>query len=118
MPVIDTRRSIDQTVRVFDSFYSQNFVVNSNEWDVVRSYFIGVCADDRIADNFTTFLFRISQESSIPIMELLEAIRGLDRLNMNRVLAYYMNSYKSSYSMYGVAVVSQPNQYATRNIVQ
>ncbi len=116
--IIDQRISVDGTVRIFDSFYSYNLVVNSSEYDVVRSYFIGVCQEGPIAENFTAFFFRISQETGIPVMELLEAIRGLDMLDMNRVLAYYMNSYKSKTSLYGVSVVPQANKNVTRNIVQ
>jgi hypothetical protein len=48
----------------------------------------------------------------------LEAINGLDRLNVDRVMAYYMNSFKSKTSMYGVSVVPVPNQNVARNIVQ
>jgi hypothetical protein len=116
--VIDSRSSLDGTVKIFDSFYSTELIINSNEFDLVRSYFIGVCDEAQIADNFTTFFFRISQESGIPVMDFLEAIKGLDALNMNRVMAYYMNSYKSKTSMYGVSEIPQPNQNVARNIIQ
>lgn len=116
--ILDSSRNLDQTVRIFDAFYSYNLVVNAGEFDVVHSYFVGICQDAQIAANFTTFFFRISQENQLPVMDLLDAIKGLDKLNMNRVLAYYMNSFKSKTSLYGVAVVPQPNQNVYRNILQ
>jgi hypothetical protein len=116
--ILDTRTSLDQTIRIFDSFYLFNLIVNGNEYDIVHGYFLDICATKNIADNFTAVLFRISQNTGIPILSLLDQIKGTKTMEMNQILAYYLNSFKSKTSLYGVAVIPRSNQPVARNIVQ
>ena len=116
--IIDSRTQLDQTVRIFDEFYEFNLVVNGSEYDVVYSYFKGICDTTQIAGNFTVYLFRISQETQIPVLDLLGYIQGKNKLEVNSVIAYYLNSFKSKTSIYGFGSVPKPNESVARNIVQ
>lgn len=117
--IIDNRTAMDQTVRLFDSFYAVNLIVNASQYDIVHGYFLNVCATKNIADNFTVVLFRIAQETRIDVLELLSQLQGTStKIQMNKVMAYYMNSLKSKTSLYGIGAVLQPNQPVARNIVQ
>ena len=116
--IIDERTSLDLTVKIFDDFYSFNMIVNGNEYDIVNGYFKTVCDTKNIAGNFTAFLFRISQETGIPVLDLLGQIQGTTKLQMNQVISYYLNSFKSKTSLYCVSTVPQSNQPVARNIVQ
>lgn len=117
--ILDTRTQLDQTVQIFDSFYSIDMVVNGNEYDIVRGYFLEVCDTKNIADNFTAVLFRIAQETGIDALELLDQIKGVgSKLQMNKVICYYLNSFKSKTSLYGIGQIPSPNQPVARNIVQ
>ena len=117
--IIDERTSTDLTVKIFDDFYSFNMIVNGNEYDIVNGYFKSVCGTRAIAGNFTAFLFRISQETGIPVLDLLNQIQGTgSKLQMNQVISYYLNSFKSKTSLYGVSTIPQPTQPVARNIVQ
>lgn len=108
----------DNTVRIFDRFYDVDIIVNSSEYDVVYSYFEGVSESPTIAGNFTSLLFRISQEAEINVLELLDVIKGQEnKLQMNRVLAYYLNSFRSNVSLYGVGLKLIPNESIQRNVV-
>jgi hypothetical protein len=84
----------------------------------VHSYFISVCDAKRIADNFTVYLFRIAQETGIPVLDLLNYIQGKSKMEVNTVIGYYLNSFKSKTSLYGFGTVPQANQNVARNIVQ
>lgn len=115
---IDTSaNSLDQTVRIFDNFYNFNLLVPSNQYDIVHSYFVETCDTKTIADNFTTFFFKIAQDTGIPATTLLESIKGQTKLDMNRTIAYYLNSFKSKSALYGISFVPQPNLPVARNIV-
>jgi hypothetical protein len=118
--VIDNRKSntIDKTIRIFDSFYSFNLIVNPNEYDIVHSYFTSICDSVNIADNFTVILFRISQQTQIPVLDLLTQLKGKKNMEINQILAYYLNSFKSKTTLYGTSVLLRPNQTVARNIVQ
>jgi hypothetical protein len=115
--IIDSRSQLDQTVKIFDEFYGFNLIINSSEYDVVSSYFKGICDTAQIAGNFTVYLFRISQETQIPVLELLSYIQGKTQLETNTVIAYYLNSFKSKTAIYGFGTVPQPNESVARNIV-
>ena len=120
MPTIyDNRDTMDQTVRIFDSFYATDLKVSANEFDIVYGYFTDVCVTKRIAANFTTVLFRISQETGVYILDLLDAIKGApNKLQMNKIICYYLNGFKSKTSLYGIGTVPKPNQLAARNVVR
>jgi len=116
--ILDHRTSLDQTVRIFDSFYSFNTIINAADYDVVHSYFVSVCDTKNIADNFTAVFFRVSQETGIPVLDLLDQIKGKKKMEMNQTLSYYLNSFKSKTTLYGIAIIPRSNQPVARNIVQ
>jgi len=114
----DTRTQLDSTERIFDDFYAFDLVVYGYEYDIVRGYFVSVCETKQIADNFTVNLFRISQQTQVPVLDVLNYIRGLNnKLEMNTVITYYLNSFKSKTALYGIGTVPQPNQNVARNVV-
>ena len=115
--IIDSRSQLDQTVKIFDEFYGFNLVIAPDEYDVVHSYFVSVCDTQKIADNFTVYLFRIAQETQIPVLDLLEYIKGKNKMEVNTIIGYYLNSFKSKTSLYGVGQIPKPNQPVQRNVV-
>ena len=117
--IIDNRTPLDQTVIIFDTFYSTNLIVGADQYDIVYGYFSGVCASKNIAANFTAVLFRIAQEADVDVLDLLDSVQGAEnKLQMNKIICYYLNSFKSKTSLYGVGVVPRPVQPVARNIVQ
>lgn len=110
--------SLDQTVLIFDSFYNIGITVNGSEYDVVYSYFKGVSGNSKIAANFSAFLFRIAQDGGYKVLDLLEAIKGTNnKLQMTQLICYYLNTFKSKASLYGVGIIPKPNQAVQRNVV-
>lgn len=117
--IIDNRTQLDKTVRIFDSFYATNLVVPASQYDIVYGYFSNVCKTKNVAQNFTAVLFRVAQESDLDVLLLLEQIKGTQtKLKMTQLLAYYMNSFKSKTSLYGISLIPKPNEPVQRNIVQ
>lgn len=116
--ILDNRNSLDQTVRIFDAFYSVDLVINPDEYDIVHGYFTNVCETKDIADNFTVVLFRIAMETGISALTLLDELKGSsNQLQMNKTICYYLNGLKSKTSLYGVGVVPLPNVPVARNVV-
>lgn len=117
--VIDSRTVFDKTVKIFDDFYNYKAIVNADQYDIVNSYFQGVIKNKQIADNYTVFLFEISQNTGVNVLELLTYIKGLDsKLEMNKTIIYYLNTFKSKSTLYGIGFIPQSNQPVARNIVQ
>jgi len=118
MPTIIERDPIDETIRIFDTFYDVQVNVNAADFDIVNSYFVSVSETKEIADRFTSFFFRISQEANVSVRELLDSIRGQeDNLQMNKVISYYLNAFKSRTSLYGITNILKPNLSVQRNVV-
>lgn len=116
--VLDQRSGLDQTVRIFDSFYSTDLKVGADQYDIVYGYFTSVCETKNIAANFTVVLFRIATQTGLDVIALLNQLKGSgDKLQMNKVMCYYLNSLKSKTSLYGVSVVPRPNVPVARNVV-
>lgn len=117
--VIDNRTLIDQTIKIYDNFYNLSLTINSAQYDVVYSFFRGITDSDTIAKNFTAFMFRIAQEVGIDVLELLQQLKtiGGDKIKVNKVIAYYLNSLKSKTSLYGTSMVPAPNIPVARNVI-
>jgi len=120
MPLITSQQSsLDRTVKIFDQFYNQKITIPSDQYDIVFGYFRDVCETEQIAANFTAFLFRVAQQGGVDALSILDAIKGntKTKLQLNQTLAYYLNSFKSKTSLYGVSVVPKPVQPVARNVV-
>lgn len=118
MATITKTSSADQTVRIFDNFYNTKLVVGASDWDIVFSYFKGTSDNTQIAANFASILFRIAQESSVNVLDLLQLLQGQpNKLNVNKIICYYLNTFKSKASLYGVGDIPKPNEAVQRNIV-
>ena len=115
--IIDERTQIDPTIRIFDSFYSVSLTVGAAQYDIVHGYFTKVCGTERIANNFTAFLFRIAQETNTSVMTLLQQFQGKGSLpEITATMAYFLNSTRSATTLVGLNVPTQPNYYVAHNI--
>jgi hypothetical protein len=118
-----TNTNIDQTVRVFDTFYNYDVDIPVNEYDVVNSYFKSIMTTKQAADNFTVSLFRVAENTKIPALTLLESFQQSggtvgNSMNLNLNMAYYLNSIRNRATLLGLGVPVVPNRYAARNVVQ
>lgn len=118
--IIDNRRdNIDPTIKIFDQFYNQQLQVNAAEFDLVYGYFRNVCSSADIAGNFTSLLFRIAQSTGEDVVTLLKNIQGTSNtIEMNKLICFYLNNFRSKVSLYGIGVVPRPNELVARNVVQ
>ena len=106
----------DLTVQIFDRFYGYQQYVPVDEYDIVLSYFQSVFGTREAAGNFTVSVFRISHQTGIPVMNLLQQFQGQSAPEITLTLAYYLNGIRSSSTLLGVNVPTQPNYYISRNI--
>jgi len=113
-----TNPNIDRTVQIFDRFYRYDQSVSGQEYDAVHSYFLSVFNTPAQAANFTTTLFRISNTTGIPVMNLLQSVQGLSAPQVTLTFAYYLNTFQSPTTMLGVQVPTLPNYYVAHNIKQ
>ena len=113
-----TNQNIDQSVRLFDSFYAYEVNVPAAEYDIVFSYFKQEMGDAKIAGNFTVSLFRVAEQTNIPALTLLDTFKGKTGLELTLNMAYYLNNIRSNATLLGVNGQVTPNFYAARTVIQ
>ena len=104
------------TIKLSDTFHNIEMTINPVDYELVYSFFSSF-QPISVARNFTTLLFRIATETKIPVSTLIDNLKGKNKLEMNLILAYYMNSFKAKVTQYGVSQIPQPNVPVARNIV-
>lgn len=109
--------NIDQTVRVFDSFYDYSASIPVGEYDIVYSYFLSVMKTKQAAGNFTVSLFRVAEQTKISALTLLQQMQANSGLNIDASLAYYLNNIRSRATLLGVGAAVVPNFYQARNVL-
>jgi hypothetical protein len=109
---------IDQTVQIFDQFYNYSANVPAMEYDIVLSYFRSVFTTTLAAENFTTALFRVAEESDTSALTLLQSMEGQNSVQLTITMAYYLNSLRSPATLLGVLQPTTPNFYTARNVRQ
>jgi len=109
---------IDQTVQIFDQFYNYSANVPAMEYDIVLSYFRSVFTTTLAAENFTTALFRVAEESNTPVLTLLQTMEGQNSVQLTITMAYYLNGLRSPATLLGVLQPTTPNFYTARNVRQ
>ena len=112
-----TNPSIDTTVKIFDTFYAYEQNVPAEEYDVVYSFFRSVFTSDEAAGNFTTALFRVANQSRVPVLNLLQQMEGQNQIEITITLAYYLNGIRSPATLLGIAQPTAVNYYASRNVL-
>jgi uncharacterized protein YfcZ (UPF0381/DUF406 family) len=109
--------AVDRTVRVFDEFYEFAVDVDANTYDVVNSYFESVFSSKEAAENFSTTLFRVAQETRTDVRTLLAEIQDMDQIQLTATLAYYLNGLRSPTTLLGINTPITPNFYTARNVL-
>lgn len=110
--------AMDQTVRIFNEFYNLNLVVSANEYEIVKSFFDGYTTSKDVAANFTQTLFRISNQTGIDVLTLLDSFQAEDSMKVTLTMAYYLNSFSDKTVMFGINNIITANQPVERNIIQ
>lgn len=112
-----TKNNLDSTVKIFDTFYNSELVINVNDFERVRAFFKAHSDDIAIADQFTASFFQIQANYNISVEDLLTKFETVgDPLSVDQTIAYYLNGLRSKSTLVGVSVLQSPNQYAARNV--
>jgi cation diffusion facilitator CzcD-associated flavoprotein CzcO len=100
------------------SQYRSTYQIDSNQYELVLSFFRGVTTTLTAAKSYTQNLFDISAQTGYDIMDLLDAMSDQDALQVTATMAYFLNSFSDKTVMYGVSSIMKPNSHAGRNVIQ
>lgn len=107
----------DRTIKIFDNFYNFSVDVDANLYSTVYSFFASIFTTAESASQFTTSIFQVSETSGIPVITLLEEMKGQNAMQVTATIAFYLNDIRSNSTLLGVSNAITPNVYASRNIL-
>jgi hypothetical protein len=108
----------DSTIRIYNEFYNVKLSVSANEYEIVNSFFRSYTSDEKVAVSYTEILFRISNQTDIDVLTLLDSFQTTDSMKVTLTMAYYLNSLSDKTVLYGINNIILPNQVVQRNIIQ
>lgn len=101
---------------VVDDYNNVKIPVEAGEYDYVLSFFKRHM-DAEAAKNFTSSIYQVAQQAKIPVIEVVDSLKGQSGLEMTASLAYYLNGTRSNSTMLGIINKVNPNFYAGRSVL-
>lgn len=112
-----TSQTNDVNVAIVDRATRSAPLPVGSEYDHVLGFFNAVMKDPAAASTFTDALYTVSHETQVSVLELLKTLEGQDQLTLSASMAYYLNGLRSPSALLGVQQPTQPNYYASRNVM-
>lgn len=121
--------NLEETNTLNDTIYSDSDAENAklfedgippsagDEYSYVIGFFEKIMKDKVAAGNFAKSLYEVAVATQTDVLVLLDTIKGKDEIELNRVMAYYMNALRSPATLLGVQNLVRPNFYAGRNVL-
>ena len=99
-------------------FYKKNFPVSGDEYDVVRSFFLGRTKGNKTAaDALTSSVMTIAINRNIRPVSIIEDFKKYtDNSSFTAALIALINGDRRNTSKLGYAAIPEPDQYVVRNI--
>jgi len=101
---------------IVDEYNKTTFPVEAGEYDYVLSFFRR-SMDLGPARNFTTSMYQVAKQANVPVIDIIETLKGQTGLEMTASLAYYMNGSRTNSAMLGIINKVKPNFYAGRSVL-
>jgi hypothetical protein len=121
MPSINNPSQVnnpDITTAAFDSFYApQTYPVDAGTYDASVAFFIASGRNPTEAKRLTDVVFRIANDLSLSVQELLKQIESKGDTDIESQLTYYLNLTNNPATLQGITGPIQPNFYAARTVL-
>jgi hypothetical protein len=118
LPIDTTNDSAVSTIDFFNSYYTEGISLSSSEIDAAIGFFQSKGFDISAATSVSATLLSQSKIEKVNIFQILDTLKGLNSLQLNRVVSEILNYNRLNISILGYRVdTSTNNQYETRNVL-
>jgi hypothetical protein len=103
-----------------DNFYNNNRVgqqVHSEQYDIVLGFFTRVMNTKVLAKAFTLDLFRVSKDTGVPVLTMLDSMKSKNSIGVSEAMAFYLNQIRPKSAFVGISNVLNPNIFVARNVL-
>jgi hypothetical protein len=108
--------SEERIIKYFDTYYSTPIELNSDDVDVMRSFFEGKDFDRASAESVSYIILKTAKESNYKTQEILDALNSYTSNQLNEFLLNILNFNRIKTSSLGVIKKLKPSNNINRNI--
>lgn len=109
--------SSKNTKLFFDRFFQKEISYPSNQVDAVIGFFKNKGFDEAAAISVSTILLQEAKIDNVAVTELLDTLKGFDKLKLSGLVTSILNANRSKISKLGYRSTNSLNKIEARNIV-
>ncbi len=113
----ETTDSSKNTRLLFDRFFQKEISYPSNQVDAVVGFFKARGFEDSAAISVGSVLLQQAKIDGINVLELLDSLKGLDKVKLSNLVTAILNSNRSKISKLGYRSETTANRVEARNII-
>lgn len=117
LPITATGSDTREVRDFFDKFFLHQITFPSNQIDAVLGFFLKRGFDEEAARSTGIVLLNQARLDSVSVFELIDTLKGLTDVQLAKVVAEVLNSYREQTSTLGYKVMSIVDTYESRNVV-
>ncbi len=112
-----TSSSSAEVKEFFDKFFLHQVTFPSNQIDAVLGFFLKRGFDQEAARSTGIVLLNQARLDNVNVFELIDTLKGLTDVQLAKVVAEVLNSYREQTSTLGYKVTTIAETYESRNIL-
>lgn len=101
----------------FDKFFLHQITFPSNQIDAVLGFFLKRGFDEEAARSTGIVLLNQARLDNVNVFQLIDTLKGLTDVQLAKVVAQVLNSYREQTSTLGYKVAPLEDSYESRNIL-
>jgi len=109
--------SASEVKQFFDQYFSNPIQYSSNEVDSVVGFFTKRGFDQQASISVATTLLQQAKVEKKPVFQLLDTLKGLDSIQLSKLIAAILNSNRSYTSALGYVNNENVETTESRNII-
>jgi hypothetical protein len=117
LPIVETGSDVREVRDFFDKFFLHQITFPSNQIDAVLGFFLKRGFDEEAARSTGIVLLNQARIDNVSVFELIDTLKGLTDVQLAKVVAQVLNSYREQTSTLGYKVMSIVDTYESRNVV-
>lgn len=117
LPKKQNTDSAANTKKIFNTFYQKELSYPSNDVDAVIGFLENKGFDKEAAKSTGAVLLMQAKIDGIKVFELLDTLKGLDKLQLSFTVAQVLNFSRQKISSLGFKVENTNNPIEARNLV-
>jgi len=117
LPPQQSASNSDQTLKVFNNFYSLPISISNNDLIAMTGYLESKGFDSNSAERTSIILLTQAANDGFSSMELLDTLKGIDSVEISGLVAEILNYNRIKTSFLGVSQPNTISEEVTRNVV-